>query len=458
MHSREYDTHDTIVARASAVGGSPRGVVRISGPVAVDLFLGLAPLSSAPRRAVAIDVLLDIELSQRPFQVPATAMIWSGTRSYTREPIVELHTIGSSPVIEAIVLAAIKLGARLAAPGEFTLRAFLAGRIDLTQAEAVLAAIDASSATALKTALGQLAGGMAEPLAQLRADLVNLLADIEAGLDFVEDDIEFVTGVVVCQRLDAATARVKEMTGQLARRSVGDDLPLVALVGLPNAGKSQLFNSLVERFGIDHRVTTAIVSPTPGTTRDALLATLEVTGTRFVLCDTAGIEETLALEPSPRMVAQQATNRSIELASLCVRCTSAAEFDDDDAMFEPGVLPIVTKADLWGDNALCELLATSSHTGAGLNDLARRIAQELNAAAYEGLAKVVPHTAARCAESLAAAAVSLAAARELTAISAGDELVAVEIRTALEHLGAVAGTVSSDDVLEQVFSRFCIGK
>ena len=188
--------------------------------------------------------------------VPCDLFLWPTDRSYTREPVAELHTIGSPPLLQAALAAVCRAGARLAEPGEFTLRAFLAGRIDLTQAEAVLGVIDAARRNELDAALAQLAGGLARPLHQLRDDLLQLLAELEAGLDFVEEDIRFISQQEVARTAASGSELLEDVAKQMTSRLHGESFPQVALVGPPNAGKSSLFNAMVTTVRSRHRTTT----------------------------------------------------------------------------------------------------------------------------------------------------------------------------------------------------------
>src|SRR4051794_14966228 len=191
-----FDLDDTIAAIATAPGGSLRGIVRLSGPNSVAIAGQVFHGSDEPRCDSATHPRCErgsVQLSRALGQVPATLYLWPTASSYTRQPSAELHLPGSSPLVEAALEAVCLAGARLARPGEFTLRAFLAGRLDLTQAEAVLGVIDAGSRQELDAALSQLAGGLATPLAALRGQLLDLLAELEAGLDFVDEDIEFIS-------------------------------------------------------------------------------------------------------------------------------------------------------------------------------------------------------------------------------------------------------------------------
>jgi tRNA modification GTPase len=193
-----YHTDDTICAIASAPAGAARGIVRLSGPGTIAVLercFRCADTTSLEQVRVASVLVGTVAMDQSRVVLDADVYLWPGGRSYTRQDAAEIHTIGSPPLLSALVRTVCAAGARLAEPGEFTLRAFLAGRLDLTQAEAVLGIIDARSDEQFRTALEQLAGGLARPLDRLRGTLLDLLAHLEAGLDFVEEDIQFVTPV-----------------------------------------------------------------------------------------------------------------------------------------------------------------------------------------------------------------------------------------------------------------------
>jgi tRNA modification GTPase len=255
---------ETIVAIASAPAGAARGIVRLSGPNAVEQVARVFQSEpvvdlSAVRKATGLQG--SVAIGQR--KLGASLFLWPNSRSYTRQPVAEIHTTGSPPLLEVIVQSLCAVGARLAQPGEFTMRAFLAGRLDLTQAEAVLGVIDAADRRQLQTALSQLAGGFSQPLVQLRSGLLDLLADLEAGLDFTEEDIRFVSTDELQNRVSTAAAELERLSSQLGNRSVAGRLPRVVLAGPPNVGKSSLFNALIGSGA-------AIVSPQAGTTRDYL--------------------------------------------------------------------------------------------------------------------------------------------------------------------------------------------
>lgn len=456
-----YPLDDTIAAIASPAGGGLRGIVRISGPQCRAVIRTIATLPPQWEDAVAaccLDGHIHLEASLD--RVPLRLYYWPTQRSYTREPTAELHLPGSPPLLAAVLGAVCACGARLAQPGEFTLRAFLAGRLDLTQAEAVLGVIDANDRQELAVALEQLGGGVAQPLAQLRERLLDLLAQLEASLDFVEEDIRFVTTAELEAGLSAVEARIEQLLGQLRDRTSGHELPRVVLYGMPNAGKSSLLNALVQSQA-------ALVSDTAGTTRDYLACRVLIQGHELILSDTAGIGESSdaqgrSLAPLEE-AAQRATAAEVERADLLVLCidgTRPLEPWERQQFQRDGrpVLVVLTKVDLPAatQEALPQaVLRTSSATGWGLATL-----QDAIVGALESLPRdlgVTRGTAQRCRDSLGLAAEAIARAR-IAVRQEADELTAAEIRVALSELGRIVGAVYTDDILDRVFSRFCIGK
>ncbi len=458
---------DTIAAIASAPGGARRGIVRISGPAALATVEQIFDAADSEflsdsrfPRCVTGALRLNLANEPRPRSLPCNIFVWPGRRSYTRQPVVEIHTIGSPPLLEAILRSVCEHGARPAEPGEFTLRAFLAGRIDLVQAEAVLGVIDADGPGRLDVALQQLAGGLSGPLAAVRDDLIDLLADLEAGLDFVEEDIRFVGGDELDQRLAAAVENIEQIRRQLQARLRTDAAPRVVLVGLPNAGKSSLLNALAGRLA-------ALVSPEPGTTRDYVSAPIDAGGLLCELVDTAGFE-TATRDGSISAAAQAmaaAEGQRAELRLICLDATASINDAARRQSGETGVsITVLTKCDLAQGNEIgaslppgSRVVRTSSRTGAGLDQLRLAIRDALvQNVATEGPAGAVAETAARCGESLRLASESLTRARQSG--NSGEEIIAAEIRAALAELGKVVGAIYTDDILDRVFSRFCIGK
>jgi tRNA modification GTPase len=498
-----YDLDDTICAIGTASGGAARGMVRVSGPNALAIVERLfraddglpcdrsrQAIAIAGRVSIARTIATVSETSPstdgvvRPtVELPCDLFVWPTSRSYTREPVAELHTLGSPPLLEALLAAVCSAGARLAEPGEFTMRAFLAGRLDLTQAEAVLGVIDARGQDELDVALSQLAGGLARPLQRLREDLLQLLAELEAGLDFVEEDIEFVPRAEVAERLQSAVRSVGQVAKQMASRSTATATPHVALIGRPNVGKSSLFNALVARRGTpagsgQAQRSQALVSPRRGTTRDYLTATIDLGGMHCELEDTAGVDEastdksdSISLDdgqPSMIDAAARALSRErLSQAAIRVRCIEAGD-DGNRAAVGNALLDIVaiTKADLGRPEAEfvavlsrhVPVVVTSSRTGEGVDELCATCRQLLmhEAAAQHG--QLVATTANRCRESIRLAELALRRANELATAEGGDELVTAELRSALSELGKVVGAVYTDDLLDRIFSSFCIGK
>jgi tRNA modification GTPase len=468
---------DTIVAIASAPGGAARGIVRLSGPDTVEVVRKcFVPAAAALelRALRAATVVTGIFVDGKPdasdaarLRLPCELYLWPSGRSYTRQPMAEIHTFGSPPLMNIVVQTLCEQGARTANPGEFTLRAFLGGRIDLVEAEAVLGVIDATDRRQLEIALDHLAGGLSRPLTELRGSLLDLLADLEAGLDFVEDDIRFVEQDELQARLAAAAERLDTLSKQLAARSWNIGRPRVALVGAPNAGKSSLFNALASN-------ATALVSAEAGTTRDYLTAIVNAEGLEIELIDTAGIEHLnrvadRSITTDGSTIDSAARLKAIDQhrqADLLLVCADATVGVASKRFIESIVLPatdsiiVLTKCDLNHAAPVSNKIAaieTSSHAGLGLDRLRRAIRNALiESTAAESWN--VAATSVRIRESLSAAIGSIATARSLVASTAGDELVAAEIRVGLNELGKIIGAVYTDDLLDRIFSRFCIGK
>ncbi len=466
---------DMIAALASAPGVGGRGIVRVSGSdVQRVLEQHFTPrdgerwtkVSRAERHVGEWRLAVDVPWDDAPFQnglrLPVEVGLWPTKRSYTGQPLAELHLIGSPPLLEAVLTQLCRSGCRAARPGEFTLRAFLAGRLDLLQAEAVLGVIDAADHVELEQALQQLAGGISQQMGTLRADLLDLLADLEAGLDFVDEDIEFVSREQLLSRVAAAQRTIAELCDQASRRLQSSARPRVVLAGLPNAGKSTLLNALTGR-------SAALVSEVSGTTRDYLCVPLDRYGLHVDLIDTAGWDsETSGIEA----VAQQRRHEQWQQADLIVWCS---DLSADAALDEPliaelrdeqrPVICVGTKADRvfvartpTSERPDVGVRATvSARDGRGLDELCAQLA-ELLAAESRGRRQWIGMTAARCQNSLLAARDSLDRTVEAASLGLSDDLVIVELREALEHLGYIVGAVYTDDVLDRVFSKFCIGK
>ncbi len=466
---------DTIVALASAPGVGGRGIVRVSGSdVRRVLEQHFTPgdaerwtkATRAERHVGEWRLAADVPWNDAPFQnglrLPVDVALWPTKRSYTGQPLAELHLVGSPTLLEAMLTQLCRSGCRAARPGEFTLRAFLAGRLDLLQAEAVLGVIDAADHVELEQALQQLAGGISQQMGTLRAELLDLLADLEAGLDFVDEDIEFVSREQLLSRVTMAQQTISELCDQASRRLQSSSRPSVVLAGLPNAGKSTLLNALTGR-------STALVSEVSGTTRDYLRVPLDRDDLHVDLIDTAGWDsKTSGIEA----VAQQRRHEQWQQADLIAWCSDlSAGSARDEQLFaelrdeERPVVWVGTKADrvpvAWTPSFECPEVGVratvSARDGRGLDELCALLAIRLSAESH-GRRQWIGMTAARCQNSLLAARDALGQTLEAASLGLSDDLVIVELRDVLEHLGHIVGAVYTDDVLDRVFSRFCIGK
>lgn len=455
------ELEDTIAALASAPGAAARGILRISGP---DVRLVLAQViePALPENGSRLPKRFTGEMGLgEGATLPVEVMFWPTNRSYTGQPLGEIHTIGSPPLLEQALSVLFQHGVRPARAGEFTLRAFLAGRLDLMQAEAVLGVIDAHDHQELETALQQLGGGLSGKIAAVRSDLLDLLSDLEAGLDFVEEDIEFVQRQDLIDRLTKAAETIGRLASQAETRIQSTGQSRVVLAGLPNAGKSCLFNALVKEEA-------AIVSMIKGTTRDVLRANADLGGLSVEVIDTAG------WEAAPTELMQQADDQRQQhstAADVLLYCIAndgdPAEAELNEKLwteFQSLGIPTIlvrTKSDLpqslFIPEDMGDPVSLSAMTGEGLDDLKKTIANKL-AENRRGARQLIGSTAARCRESLTAAAGSLDEALSATKNFMGDEIVALELHQVLDHLGRILGTVFTDDILDRIFSKFCIGK
>ncbi|HYE58672.1 MAG TPA: tRNA uridine-5-carboxymethylaminomethyl(34) synthesis GTPase MnmE, partial [Rhodothermales bacterium] len=359
-------------------------------------------------------------------------------------------------VLEALVA----VGARLAAPGEFTQRAFLNGKLDLTQAEAVADLIHASARQAHRTALAHLRGDYARLLESLRAELLETASLVELELDFSDEDVEFADRSRLADLLARATDTVEELLGSYRFGQRVREGVRVAILGRPNAGKSTLLNALV---GYDR----AIVSPTPGTTRDEVEAEVELEGLRFRFTDTAGLRDTgdaIEAEGVRRARARAGT------ADLLIYVFDLAlGLESDERVFvaawiegnpEGAAFVVGNKQDLASKASLpdvpgAEVLATAASESTGVAALAERLAEAGRRGATDA-AHTVTNTRHRA--HLAAALDALRRARVALAAGVSGDVLALDLRAALHELGAITGQVTTEDVLDQIFSRFCIGK
>jgi tRNA modification GTPase len=434
---------DTIVALSSAAGPGARAVVRLSGKtafaIARELFphLDLNLLTGRHWHAGAL------RFDQLAAPLPVEALCWRGPKTFTAQDVVELHTLGSMPLVELLIARCLELGARAAQPGEFTMRAFLAGKLDLTRAEAVLGVIEARDPGELQEALTQLSGGIAQPLQVLREDLLSLLADVEAALDFADEHIEIVDRTALLHRLAKGLAHITLVRRQIEQRTLAQRPFRAVLAGPPNAGKSTLFNALVGKDA-------ALVSDIPGTTRDWLQATIKIDDVTLELIDTAGLRP-----PADELegAAQELGRGQLQRSDLVLWCRAPGDQEIAPASAGPEtVLPLATKSDLgapWPG-----MLSVSAKTGSGMEGLRRELGQRAKAHGGNPLGASL----SRCRHHVEMCLQHLRTAHGLVLEEEPAEILALELRLALEEVGAMVGAVYTDDLLDRIFSRFCIGK
>ena len=454
-------TSDTVVALSSPAGASPRGIVRMSGPDSVPILRKLAADTPPSMRPSGNYFAFDAALRVAEMLLPVRVYVMRAPASYTREDIVEVHAVGAPVVLRTVLGAMLALGARPAQPGEFTRRAFLNGRIDLAQAEAVQRIIHASDEGEMRLAVRALAGGVSKAAERLRERIAALCAEVEAALDFADQDIEIISPAEAA-RLSRQIAEDARQAASMRHGRVASETPRVALRGPANAGKSSLFNALVaaER---------AIVAPHPGTTRDTVEAEVFWDGLRVCLVDTAGMRRP---EDDVEAEAIARADRAGGEADLVLFVMDAAEDPDPETCAAAQRLPldrtivIGNKCDLAEPDGpsrvrqvtsvapAAEALRTSAATGAGLDELRRRITAQLRTVvdrSASGLALNARHT-----DALHRAAQALDRAAE--ACELGLDLAAADLREALSAVGEIAGHVLTDDILDRIFASFCIGK
>ncbi len=440
---------DTIVALSTPHSGAPLAIVRLSGPDAADVFRKLARNADLPEHFHVKNVTLD--LPGFPVPVEADALFMRAPNSYTTEDVVELHVPGALPLAAAVVEAAAALGARSAEPGEFTRRAFLGGRLDLSQAEAVQALISAAGRRDFRLARLALAGGTRRAIEEIADEIFLVLSRIELGIDFAEQDIELAPPGEFESRLAAASARITALLPD-AQAGAASSGARVLVAGRPNAGKSTLFNLLAGGgYAITHRE--------PGTTRDYLTASAQVGGVPVVLVDTAGI----ALNAEGvEAAAVRASLRQVELADVVLYMVDAsAGMDPDEEVFFGSLtqekLLVFNKTDLANAKTLGGAIPVSCGTGEGIENLKGALSGLLTSGRMDMTAGALI-VAARQRAAVESAIEKIGAAIDALKRGMSEEFVAIEVRESLDALGEITGRTTPDDVLDAIFSDFCIGK
>ncbi|HZU21726.1 MAG TPA: tRNA uridine-5-carboxymethylaminomethyl(34) synthesis GTPase MnmE [Terriglobales bacterium] len=456
---------DTIVAVATPPGRGGLGILRLSGAEAKAIALKMLRLAGdlVPRHATMAE-LIDASPSREAAAAPTTfaessrldeaiVTYFQGPHSYTAEDAIEISCHGSPVVLRRAIEIAVSHGARLAEPGEFTMRAFLNGRIDLTQAEAVRDLIEAQTLFQAKVAVQQLEGALANRLRPIKQALVELIALLEAGIDFAEDDVPVAAGREILPRIAAVREPLQQLARSFAYGKVVHEGLTLAIVGRPNVGKSSLFNRLVER-------DRAIVTAAPGTTRDLVSETVALGGVPVRLVDTAGIRK--SNDEAESIGIRKSMEALVEADVVLLVHDMAQPLTEEDTMLadrlqDRAAISVWNKADLADEatRATTLQLMTSAITGEGISELRQRIVEMAGAGAAQepGFLTNTRHQAL-VNDSLAALDRAEAALRQ----EVPHEMLLLDLYTALRPLDEMTGATTADDILNLIFSRFCIGK
>lgn len=453
---------DTICAVATPPGEGGLHVIRASGPRAIEIvdacFRPLRGRPLASRRAFTLGVGAMVDQGEEIDEV--ITALYRKPHSYTGEDVVEVSCHGSQVVARRIVDLLLRQGARLAEPGEFTKRAFLAGRIDLVQAEAVADLIAAKTDESAACAFRQLRGTLSGRLSGVREDLLGLIAHVEAYVDFPEEDLEALSSRELAGTLGQVRSRVQDLLSTCRRGALTRDGATAAIVGKPNVGKSSLLNALAERDRV-------LVSEVPGTTRDVITEWVSIGGLPVRLMDTAGLRE--AGDPLEALGVEKA-REAMQEATVFLwvvdgsQPATAEDFLVREAARERPTVLVVNKCDLpaaaQGERVLAEgsgpCVRVSAKTGEGIGALSETLAKVLlegSIAREEVAVTRLRHQRAleRVEEALTRAAAGFEMKRSL-------EFIASDLRDALSALGELVGEIYTDDILDRIFSDFCIGK
>ena len=442
-----FATDDSIVAIATPPGRGGLGVVRISGSSAIAIAGKLLDRSQLEPRHATFARVRDVDTIDE-----VITTYFPAPHSYTGEHVIEISAHGSPVVLNAIVQAAIHAGARLARPGEFTLRAYLNGKRDLIQAEAVADLVNAATPLQARTAFDQLEGTLTGRIAEIDAELFDLIARLEASLDFPDEGYHFIEPAETAVWIGGVVARVNQLLAGARRGRLIREGAMVVIVGRPNVGKSSIFNMLA---GAER----AIVTHIPGTTRDLVTEQMDLDGLAITLVDTAGWRETVDVVEREG-VARSEKARAVADVLLVIRDRSESPRPEDDQILaQTAQLPrvvVLNKSDLPGSDAAAGI-AVSAKTGEGFNDLRAAVVKALTG--EESLRDTAAVSNTRHIALLEQARDRLKCAQQ--SVAAGDtpeEFVLTDLQAARAFFDEIVGTRTPDDVLEHIFERFCIGK
>ncbi len=450
--------NDTIAAISTPPGRGGIGIIRLSGPDARVIAGPLLKLrhALAPAQARFAEIL-DIEDKEgREVLDEAVVTYFQAPNSYTGEDIVEIAAHGSPVLLDYLLRACIANGARLAEPGEFTQRAFLAGRLDLTQAEAVKDLIESTTLHQARVAAQQLGGALSRQVAPMKEKLVHLIAALEAGIDFAEDDIDLLPVAEITARIEAIEAPLAALEQTFGYGRIVRDGFTLAIVGRPNAGKSSLFNRLVQR-------DRAIVTASPGTTRDLVTERVSLEGIPLELIDTAGLRDAVDEAETIGITKSREAMAEADIVLLVLDATAPLHPEDEAAIAAHTTRPLliaVNKRDLISNAPLPvhphRTVETSALTGEGLAELREAILQIVTAGVPS--AETALLTNLRQQQAVLRSLAALGRARQAAVAAIPHEMLLLDLYESLQSLDALTGVTTTDDILHLIFSTFCIGK
>ncbi len=453
---------DTIAAIATPAGTGSIGVIRVSGSQAISVvsqvFKGKETLKDCKSHTIRYGTIIDPSTNHLIDE--ALVLVMKGPRSYTGEDVVEIQSHGNPALLQKILSALIACGARLAEPGEFTRRAFLAGKMDLAQAEAVMELIAAQSDAAQAMALHQLRGKLSEKIDAVREDIISLLSHIEASIDFTEQGINLCSPEEIAARIDKPYQFIGELLSRYEEGKQIREGTSVVIIGRPNVGKSSILNRLL---GEDR----AIVTPIPGTTRDTLEEGLNIQGHIIRIIDTAGMRETAdPIEQQGVRRAEEALKKA-DIALFVLDASDIIHAEDTalgDKIADKKKIILLNKIDL--PSRICveaihtkypkdPVVSLSAATGEGMDDLKKKLVALIvsNGDQEPPLVALLRHKNA-----LERAERGMKRALQSAKENASVEFLAADLREALDALGEIVGETTPDDILDQIFNQFCIGK
>lgn len=452
---------DTIAAIITAPGRAAVGIIRLSGPEAVAiagrLYDGAADLSTAASHTIHYGWVWDQAHGKRVDE--ALFLLMRGPKSYTGEDVVEIQCHGGHTSTQEILRLCLVQGARVADEGEFTKRAFINGKLDLTRAEAVMDIVDAKSEAALSQAVAQKSGVLEGRIRDAREAVLELVAFIQADLDYPEDDIERLTDAELASRVQAVAGDLEALIASAERGRITRDGIKMVIAGKPNVGKSSLLNALLGR-------DRAIVTDIAGTTRDVVTEHLTIGGVPVEILDTAGIRETADTIEAIGVERAKAASQEADLVLYVVDASRGLDSDDDaflSALSGKACLLVVNKSDLNGEMAVPEAFSDkhvriSAKAVVGIEALEKAILGVILHDKIVGSGDTAVVSNARHIALLERCAADLASFLDGLAMDMSKDILVIDLQNAWENLGLITGDTASEDLIDTIFSKFCLGK